>query len=58
MEYRLHLPVSKFDWSVFLNLRAVFYFFGIYMAWFFYLESIRVYSMMDEKKAFQFLREI
>ena len=26
---------SKFDWSVFMNLKPISYFFGIYVAWFF-----------------------
>ena len=40
---RLHHRLSKFDRSVFLNLKPIFYFFGIYMAWFFYLETIGVH---------------
>jgi hypothetical protein len=42
LEYRLHHCLSKFDWSVFLNLKPNCYFFGVYMAWFFYLETIEV----------------
>ena len=35
LEFRLHYHLSKFDWSVFLNLKPISYFFGIYTAWFF-----------------------
>jgi hypothetical protein len=31
---RLHHRLSKFDRSVFVNLKAISYFFGIFMAWF------------------------
>ena len=34
LEYRLHHRLSKFDRSVFLNLKPISYFLGIYMAWF------------------------
>ena len=40
--YRLHHRLSKFDRSVFLILKPIYYFFGIYMAWFFYLETFGV----------------
>ena len=39
LEYRLHHCLSKFDRSVFLNLKPN-CFFGVYMAWFLYLETI------------------
>ena len=35
MEFRLHHRLSKFGWSVLLNLKPISYFFGIYMACFF-----------------------
>ena len=34
MEFRLHHCLSKFDWFVFLNLKPISYFLGIYMACF------------------------
>ena len=34
VEFRLHHRLSKFDWSVFLNLKPISYFFVIFMAWF------------------------
>ena len=39
---RLHHRLSKFDRSVFLNLKPISYFFGVYMACVFYLETIGV----------------
>ena len=39
---RLYHRLSKFDRSVFLILKPISYFFGVYMAWFFYLETIGV----------------
>ena len=38
LERRGIQTLSKFDWSVFLNLKTISYF-AIYVAWFFYLES-------------------
>ena len=35
LEYRLHHRLSKFDRSVFLNLKLISYFSGVYMAWVF-----------------------
>ena len=34
LEYKLHHRLSKFYRSAFLNLKPIYYFFGIYMAWF------------------------
>ena len=42
LEYRLHHRVSKFDRSVYLISKPISYFWGIYMACFFYLETIEV----------------
>ena len=63
LKYRLHLRLSKFDRSVFLNLKPISCFFGIYMALSFYLETIAVRQIMIrwlafEKKPFQFWRKI
>ena len=60
---RLHHCLSNFDMSVFLILKPISYFLGIYMACFFYLETIGVREIMIwwlafEKKPFQFWREI
>ena len=42
LEYRLHHRLSKFDRSVFLILKPIPYFFGVYMVWVFYLKTIGV----------------
>ena len=45
MDFRLHHRFSKFDWLVFLNLKPIFYLFGIYMACFFL--SIIYWNSLD-----------
>ena len=46
VEYRLHHRLTKFDWSVFLNLKPISYFLAFIWLGFFYLESIGVRYIM------------